>query len=97
MTAAQVKHQLVVSAYPAATPGLDPYAAVAMVPSTAAGASPGPAAPVRMTGPASPAPRTRALTTTAVVGGIVALVATAAVVVPLGRARRWRPAGDETG
>jgi membrane-anchored mycosin MYCP len=29
-------------------------------------------------------------------GGIVALVAGAAVVIPLGRARRWRPAGSKT-
>lgn len=96
LTPAQIQRDLVVSAYPAAIPVLDPYAAVAAVPSTEAGGAPGPADPVRMTGRSTSGPRTRALTIAAVGGGIVALVAGAAVVIPLGRARRWRPAGSKT-
>jgi len=93
LTAAQIAHRLVASAYPAgATPVLDPYAAVAAIPSTA-GASPPPEAAVRMPPDAPRAPRTRALIIAATGGGIVAIVAAAAVVIPLGRRRRWRPAG----
>jgi subtilisin family serine protease len=97
LTTTEVANRLVMSAYPAAMPVLDPYAAVAAVPSTAGGAPARPAASVRMPAPAPSAPRTRALIIAAVGGGSVALVAAAAVVVPLGKARRWRPAGDRTG
>jgi membrane-anchored mycosin MYCP len=96
LTSAEVANRLVVSAYPAAMPVLDPYAAVAAVPSTA-GAPAGPAASVRMPAHAPSAPRTRALIIASVGGGIVALMAAAAAIVPLGKARRWRPAGDRTG
>jgi membrane-anchored mycosin MYCP len=97
LTPAQIQRAIVVSGYPAAIPILDPYAAVASVPSTEAGSAPKPAVPVRMTGPAPSSPRTRALIAAAAGGGIVALVAGAAVVIPLGRARRWRPAGRDQG
>jgi subtilisin family serine protease len=95
LTAAEVANRLVSSAYPAAVPVLDPYAAVAAVPSTA-GAPPGPVAPVRMPARASHSPRTRALVIASVGGGLVALVAGAAAIIPLGRARRWRRAGGRT-
>jgi hypothetical protein len=96
LTAADVAHRLVASAYPAGVPVLDPYAAVAAVPS-AAGAPPRPPGAVRMPGHASHTPRTRALIIAAVGAGVVALVAAAAAIVPLGRARRWRPAGGRSG
>ncbi|MEV0403185.1 S8 family serine peptidase [Actinoallomurus sp. NPDC050550] len=98
LTAAEVARRLVVSAYPAAVPVLDPYAAVSAV-SSAATARPAPLSgpAVRIPASASDAPRGRALVVAAVGGGLVALVAAAAVVVPRGRARRWRPAGPEEG
>ncbi|MDN3354801.1 S8 family serine peptidase [Actinomadura sp. DC4] len=92
LTAAEVAKRLVASAYPAAKPILDPYAAVAAVSSTA-GSPPRPEGAVRMPDRASEGPRHRALIIASVGGGLVALVAAAAVVIPLGRARRWRPAG----
>ncbi|MCW2947866.1 MAG: putative secreted in-like serine protease, partial [Actinoallomurus sp.] len=76
LTAAQVERRLVATAYPAATPMLDPYAAVAGVSSTAATSTPPePAASIRMPGHASSVPRTRALIIAAVGGGLVALAA----------------------
>ncbi|MCW2900178.1 MAG: putative secreted in-like serine protease [Streptosporangiaceae bacterium] len=97
LTAAQVERRLVATAYPAATPILDTYAAVASVSSTVTGTPPEPAASVRMPGHVSSAPRNRALIIAAVGGGLLALAVAAAAVAPLGRARHWRPAGDETG
>ncbi|MCO5971957.1 S8 family serine peptidase [Actinoallomurus soli] len=94
LTAAEVANRLVTSAYPAAKPVLDPYAAVAAV-SSPATARPASAAPMRMPGRTSHAARTRALVVASVGGGIVAIVACAAVIVPLGRARGWRPAGGD--
>jgi subtilisin family serine protease len=96
LTAAEVANRLVASAYPAGVPVLDPYAAVAAVPS-AAGAPPRPPGAVRMPRDASHTPRTRALIIASVGGGLVALVAAAAAIIPLGRARRWRPAGGRSG
>jgi membrane-anchored mycosin MYCP len=92
LTAAQVANRLVASAYPATTPVLDPYAAVAAIPS-AAGAPAPPQAAVRMPGSVPRTPRTRALIIAATGGGLVAIVSAAAVIIPLGRSRRWRPAG----
>lgn len=98
LTAAEVARRLVVSAYPAAIPVLDPYATVSAVSSTAtAAAPPQPGSAVRMPGHASQTVRGRALVVAAVGGGLVALVAAAAVIIPRGRARRWRPAGREDG
>jgi membrane-anchored mycosin MYCP len=94
LTAAEVARRLIVSAYPAATPLLDPYAAVISVASRTT-AAPSPQETVRMPPSTSERPRSRALIIAAVGGGLVALVAAAAVVIPLGRARRWRPAGQE--
>jgi membrane-anchored mycosin MYCP len=95
LTAAEVANLLVVSAYPAGAPILDPYAAVAAVPSRT-GTPPTPATAVRMPGRDSRTPRTRALIIASVGGGIVALVAMAAAIIPHGRARGWRPAHDRT-
>jgi hypothetical protein len=92
LTAAEVAKRLVATGYPAGIPVLDPYAAVAAVPS-AAGPPPAPAGAVRMPRHTSQAPRTRALIVASVGGGLVALVAAAAAIIPLGRARRWRAAG----
>jgi membrane-anchored mycosin MYCP len=92
LSAADVAKRLVVTAYPAATPILDPYAAVTAVPSTT-GVPPMATGTVSMPARPSDAPRNRALVVAAVGGGLVALVAAAAVVIPLGRRRRWRPAG----
>ncbi|MEV5706446.1 S8 family serine peptidase [Actinoallomurus sp. NPDC052274] len=95
LTAAEVANRLVASAYPATKPVLDPYAAVAAVSSPAA-ARPTPAAAMRLPArTASHAARTRALVVASVGGGLVAIVAGAAVIVPLGRARGWRPAGGD--
>ena len=96
LTTAEVASRLVVSAYPAAMPVLDPYAAITAVPSAAGAPAAGPGAPVRMPAQAPSGPRTRALIIASVGGGVVALMAAAAVVVPLGRARRWRPARGRT-
>ncbi|MFE9252485.1 S8 family serine peptidase [Streptomyces sp. NPDC007088] len=90
MTAAQVFRQLTETAYPSDTPRLDPYAAVTALLSGERGtvASPGPA---RVVAAAPTGPRERALILAGVGGGLVLLVAAAAVVIPLGRARGWRP------
>jgi subtilisin family serine protease len=94
LTAAEVARRLVVSAYPAAVPVLDPYAAVSAVSSTAPpDAAPRPEDAVRMPGSASRPARVRALVVASVGGGLVALVAAGAVIIPRGRARHWRPAG----
>ncbi|GLY80338.1 S8 family serine peptidase [Actinoallomurus iriomotensis] len=96
LTAAEVARRLVVSSYPAAVPILDPYAAVSAVSSTAApAAAPRPDPAVRMPASGADTTRGRALIVAAVGGGLVALVAAAAVVIPRGRARHWRPAGRD--
>ena len=98
LTAAEVARRLVVSAYPAAVPVLDPYAAVSAVSSTATpAAAPQPEGAVRMPAHAAQSARGRALVVAAVGGGLMALVAAAAVIIPRGRARHWRPAGHEDG
>ncbi|GAA4496993.1 S8 family serine peptidase [Actinoallomurus oryzae] len=95
LTAAEVARRLVVSAYPAAIPVLDPYAAVSAVSSPVTATAPPPESAIRMPGSASDAARGRALVVAAVGGGLVALVAAAAVIIPRGRARHWRPAGRD--
>jgi subtilisin family serine protease len=96
LTASEVANRLATSAYPATVPVLDPYAAVTAVPSTA-NPPPRAAESVRMPVNTDHGPRTRGLVIAAVGGGLVALVAGAAVIVPLGRARRWRPADGRDG
>lgn len=92
LTATEVARRLVSSAYPSPIPVLDPYAAVSAVSSPATTTTAPPGRAVRIPEPASEAPRGRALIVAAVGGGLVALVAAAAVLIPRGRARRWRPA-----
>ncbi|GHF34377.1 S8 family serine peptidase [Streptomyces fumanus] len=92
LDAADVVGRLQSTAYPAAPPRLDPYAAVSLVlPGHRLKAAAQPA--VQVAPPPSDVPGRRA-TVIAVGGGMLVLVlAAAAVVVPRGRARRWRPAG----
>ncbi|MFF4172328.1 S8 family serine peptidase [Streptomyces sp. NPDC001744] len=94
MTAAQVSRQLVTAAYPALPPRLDTYAALTAVLTDGRGALPG-APPVRIPPRAPSQPRERALLVAGAGGALVLLVAGAAVVIPRGRARGWRPAGRE--
>ncbi|MFF7649511.1 S8 family serine peptidase [Streptomyces sp. NPDC007983] len=94
MSAAQVSRQLVTAAYPAVPPRLDPYAALTTVLTDRQGTTPRPA-PAKIPPAASPQPRHRALLIAGAGGGVVLLVAAAAVVIPRGRARGWRPAGQE--
>ncbi|MFJ5177313.1 S8 family serine peptidase [Streptomyces griseoviridis] len=94
MSAAQVSRQLVAAAYPAVPPRVDPYAALTAVLTDTQGAVPE-APPARVPPKASPQPRERALLIACAGGMLVLLVAGAVVVVPRGRARGWRPAGQE--
>lgn len=91
MTAAQVTRQLQATAYPAEPARLDPFAAVsAILPARRQTAKEDP--PARIVPSAPAATRQRAL---AVAGGcvvLILLIAGAAVVIPRGRARRWRAA-----
>jgi hypothetical protein len=98
LSAAQVASRLVASAAPAATaPRLDPYGAVSLIPGSAAPAGPAAApTPLRIAIP-SGTPRHRALVLAGAATGLVLLVGAAAVVIPLGRRRGWRPAGDIRG
>jgi membrane-anchored mycosin MYCP len=95
MTAAQVYGQLILSATPSGRLVLDPYAAVATVTDKSARGPARSTARAQAIGPEPAAPRNRALAVAVAGGGTVALVAAAAVLVPLGRARGWRPAGRD--
>lgn len=96
LSAQQVARRLLESAYPAAVPRVDPYAALTMV--TTEGAAPPPpraeqqSAP-RLPPPSDTRPQSRALLLAAGCLALVLLVAGAGVVLPLGRARRWLPPG----
>ncbi|WP_319675231.1 S8 family serine peptidase [Streptomyces sp. ME18-1-4] len=97
LTAAETARRLITTAYPADVPRLDPYGAVTSVP----GASRDRAAtadgsrPVRLERDDAGARAThRALMVAGAGGGLVLVVAWAAVAAPKGRARRWRPAGN---
>ncbi|MFJ2783966.1 MULTISPECIES: S8 family serine peptidase [unclassified Streptomyces] len=94
MTAAQVARQLVAAAYPAVPPRVDPYAALTAVLPGERAAPPG-APPVTIPPEASSEPRRRALWIAGAGGALALLVAGAAVVIPRGRARGWRPAGHD--
>ncbi|MFI0778985.1 S8 family serine peptidase [Streptomyces sp. NPDC021212] len=94
MGAAEVSRQLVTAGYPAVPPRLDPYAALTAVLTDKQGTTPRPA-PAKIPPAASPQPLNRALMIAGAGGGVVLLVAAAAVVIPRGRARGWRPAGEE--
>ncbi|MDJ1134905.1 S8 family serine peptidase [Streptomyces iconiensis] len=93
MTAAEVSRQLVSAAYPAVPPRVDPYGALTAVLTDKPGgvASPPPA---KIPPQASPQPLNRALLIAGAGGMLVLLVAGAAVVIPRGRARGWRPGGQ---
>ncbi|GHJ36948.1 S8 family serine peptidase [Streptomyces sp. TS71-3] len=98
LTAAQVAKRLITAAYPASVPRLDPYASVTSVGDTAVhrpGAAARHTAPVSLPSTAAGKQVTqRALLLAALGAVVVLLVGWGAVVVPRGRARRWRPARD---
>ncbi|MGW1274175.1 S8 family serine peptidase, partial [Streptomyces sp. NPDC002491] len=98
LSAAETARRLVTTAYPADTPRLDPYGALTAL----AGAAPDPAAraddsrPVRVeTDDAGARAVRRALWPVAAGVGLLLLTVWAAVIVPKGRARRWRPPGSD--
>lgn len=97
LSAAQVARRLTATAYPDVVPRLDAYAAVASVADgTGAGGTSGTAAravPVRLPDRTREAGATRtALLVSACGAGVVLLAGWAALAVPRGRARGWRPA-----
>ncbi|WP_262061184.1 S8 family serine peptidase [Streptomyces sp. STR69] len=92
LSAAQTAARLTDFAYPAVPPRLDPYAAVTAVRSTVARAPGALPDRVRIAPPASGTPRAVAVLVAGVSGGLVLLTAAALLVIPRGRARRWRPA-----
>ncbi|MEU2084989.1 S8 family serine peptidase [Streptomyces albus] len=94
MTAAQVSRQLVTASYPALPPRVDPYGALTTVLTDKQASVPS-APPAKIPPEASPQPLNRALLIAGAGGMLVVLVAGAAVVIPRGRARGWRPAGRE--
>ncbi|MEV8226011.1 S8 family serine peptidase [Streptomyces sp. NPDC079167] len=94
MTAAGTARQLTGAAYPATPPRLDPYAAMTAVLDGGPGGVPE-AAPAQVAAPAPDGPRDRALLVAGICGGLVLLLAGVGVALPRGRARRWRPAGDD--
>lgn len=91
-----VSRRLVSTAYPADVPRLDPYAAVTTVDDAAAPPTVGgDSAPVSIQKDTEGALATqRALLIAGAGGGLVLVVVWAAVVLPRGRSRRWRPARD---
>ncbi|MGW4205984.1 S8 family serine peptidase [Streptomyces sp. NPDC004726] len=85
--------RLTEAAYPEHTPRLDVYAALtALLPDGRAPAEAKPA-PAEVPASASARPRARAMVIGGVALAVVLLVGAAMVVVPLGKARGWRPAG----
>ncbi|MFF4579880.1 S8 family serine peptidase [Streptomyces sp. NPDC001373] len=98
LSAAETARRLITTGYPAGVPRLDPYGALTAVP----GASPegaaqaGDSRPVRLeTDEAGARATRRALLSAGVGAGLLLVVTWAAVAVPRGRARGWRPAGNE--
>ncbi|MEN8651643.1 S8 family serine peptidase [Streptomyces sp. 21So2-11] len=92
LTAAQVRERMLRTAYPGDLPALDPYGAVAGVTAGTAPATASHGDPVRL--PAAPDTEGARATALLVTGGAVGtmlLVAFLAVILPRGRARRWRP------
>ncbi|MFJ3667464.1 S8 family serine peptidase [Streptomyces sp. NPDC090106] len=96
LTAAQTADRLIATAYPADVPRLDPYAAL----TTVRAASPAPVPAAEAPAPVRPAhdggavrATHRALLLAGAGAGVLLLVVWAAVVVPRGRARGWRPGG----
>ncbi|MFF4168855.1 S8 family serine peptidase [Streptomyces sp. NPDC001744] len=100
LNAAEVRARLLRGAYPGDLPALDPYGAVSGVaPGAAPAVAPPPPAPLRLPDPPDTAgARSTAYLVVAGAGGTIALVGLLAVVLPRGRARRWRPGRlDATG
>ncbi|MGY4742284.1 hypothetical protein [Streptomyces sp. ATMOS53] len=98
LSAAGTARRLITSAYPADIPRLDPFGAVTQVPGAASerAAPGGGSRPVRLEPDESGARATRrALVVAGTGGGLVLVVAWAAVAGPRGHARRWRPAGND--
>lgn len=91
LSAEEVAHRLMATAYPANPKRVDPYAALSLTTAEKAEVAGAPAVPVRP--PADPRPRVNALTVAAVSAGLIALFSALAVVIPRGRARRWTPPG----
>ena len=94
LTAAETAKRLITSAYPATVPRIDPYASVTSVgdPGQRPEAAARHSAPVRLPSTATSKQAThRALLLAALGALVVLLVGWALVVVPRGRARRWRP------
>ncbi|MCX2923471.1 S8 family serine peptidase [Streptomyces sp. NEAU-W12] len=91
LSAKQVTHRLMATAYPANPKRVDPYAALSL---TTGGKGKAAALPAARVQPAAdPAPRTTALTVSAVSAALVAVLAALALVIPRGRTRRWTPPG----
>ncbi|MEU3603082.1 S8 family serine peptidase [Streptomyces sp. NPDC006798] len=92
LRASEVRDRLLSGAYPGAElPALDPYGAVSGIARPAA-AAPAGERPVALPERAdTTGGRSAALLVTAVSVGVIVLVALAAVVLPRGRARGWRP------
>nr|WSX54008.1 S8 family serine peptidase [Streptomyces sp. NBC_00974] len=98
LSAAETARRLITTAYPADVPRLDPYGALTTVPgaSLEPAAQAGDSRPVRLETDQMGARATRRALVSAGVGvGLLVVVTWAAVAVPKGRARRWRPAGNE--
>ncbi|NJQ02987.1 S8 family serine peptidase [Streptomyces sp. PLAI1-29] len=92
LTAAEVSRRLLEAAYPDHTPRLDIYAGLtAVLPAGKAGDRPVPE-PAHVPPDTAAAARERALFIGGGALGMAVLVGAAMVVVPLGKARRWRPA-----
>ncbi|MFI9759003.1 S8 family serine peptidase [Streptomyces sp. NPDC051963] len=89
LTADETARLLTVGSYPDNPPRLDPYAALTTVLTDGRGAAPRQAA-AQLPEKAPNGPRHRALAIAGAGGGLVLLVAGAAVVIPRGRARGWR-------
>ncbi|MFJ7078528.1 S8 family serine peptidase [Streptomyces sp. NPDC098781] len=93
LTVAEVSRRLQGAAYPASVPVLDPFAALSIVLPAQQAPLPGPGR-ARVAKATPEGPRVRALAIAGGFGALVLLVAAAAVVIPRGRARSWRPAGQ---
>lgn len=91
LSAAEVAHRLMATAYPANPKRADPYAALSLTTGKMGEPAAAPAARVRP--PADSGPRVTALAVAGVSAALIAVLAALAVVIPRGRARRWTPPG----
>jgi subtilisin family serine protease len=98
LTAGETARRLTSTAYPAGVPRLDAYGAVTTVaaPSAAPAEAADDSEPVRLpTDEAGARATQRALVMVGAGAGLLVSMAWAAVIVPRGRARGWRPARDD--